>query len=193
MDWYKLTPLWEGNKQVIEQGLPHEELSPPWQILVLGDISPTRHLQLLTGEPIEVDVINMSYIDMDSDGVPDLIDSVQGPRMRRQVWLRTDSGNRLGYAVSWWETTNVENYLQQKALPIWKNLANIRAELYRETQKVQFGNSSQLEEAFNHEGPFWGRYYYFYHQKKALTLIYEVFSPHLSHYLGRCRSFSLPA
>ena len=33
--------------------------------MLLGDGSPTRHLELLTGEPVEVDVIDMSLIGMD--------------------------------------------------------------------------------------------------------------------------------
>ena len=67
-------------------------------MLLLGDGSPTRHVQLLTGEPTEVDVIDMSAIGMDSDNAPDIIQMLPGPRLRRQVWLRTASGQRLYYA-----------------------------------------------------------------------------------------------
>jgi len=52
--WYCLTPLWQG--ETVQNGLPHTQLAPAWQLLLLGDGSPTRHLQLLTGEPTEVDV-----------------------------------------------------------------------------------------------------------------------------------------
>ena len=47
--WHFLDILWEGNELVVKQGLPHQQLAPAWQILLLGDGSPTRHLQLLTG------------------------------------------------------------------------------------------------------------------------------------------------
>lgn len=107
--WHRLTPLWQGGEEVIQQGLPHAQLAPAWQLLLLGDGSPTRHLQLLTGEPTEVDVIDMSFIGMDLDSAPDLIEVVPGPRLRRQVWLRTASGQRLAYATSWWEASHVDS------------------------------------------------------------------------------------
>ncbi|NES71331.1 MAG: DUF98 domain-containing protein, partial [Okeania sp. SIO2D1] len=106
--WYSLAPLWQGGEEVVRQGLPHCQLSPAWQILLLGDGSPTRHLQLLTTEPTEVDVIDMSPIGMNLDNAPDLINAVPGPRLRRQVWLRTTSGQRLAYAASWWEASHVD-------------------------------------------------------------------------------------
>jgi chorismate lyase len=61
---------WQGDETDVKQGLPHSQLAPPWQILILGDGSPTRHLQLLTGEKTEVDVIDMSPIGDDEDGAP---------------------------------------------------------------------------------------------------------------------------
>jgi chorismate--pyruvate lyase len=189
--WHALEPLWEGGSEIVEQGLPHDELAPAWQILILGDISPTRHLRLLTGEPTQVDVIDMSPIGTESDGIPDLLHDVPAPRFRRQVWLQTASGQRLGYAVSWWEASHIDRYLQKRSLPIWENLSRLRTELYRDIQKIQYGQSAPLEEAFGQKGPFWGRYYLFYHQGKPLTLIYEVFSPYLTRYLGRGRLFSL--
>lgn len=152
--------------------------------MLLGDGSPTRHLQLLTGEPTEVDVIDMSAIGMSPDGAPPLIQTVPGPRLRRQVWLRTASGQRLAYATSWWENSHVDEYLQNKSLPIWASLAKLRTELYRDVQGIEYGDSKALELAFGQPGPFWGRYYLFWHHGKPLTLIYEVFSPYLAKYLG---------
>jgi chorismate lyase len=188
--WYALNPLWEGGEDVVEKGLPHEELAPAWQIMLLGDLSPTRHLKLLTGEPIAVDVIDLSPIGSDPDGIPELIRDIPVPRIRRQVWLCTASGQRLGYASSWWDAGRMDAYLQEKSIPIWDNLVRLRTELYRDIRKIQYGDSFPLEEAFDQKGPFWGRYYFFFYQQKPLTLIYEVFSPYLDKYLGRCRSFS---
>jgi len=182
--WHCLTPLWQGGEEIVQKGLPHTQLAPAWQLLVLGDGSPTRHLQLLTGEPTEVDVIDMSLIGMDLDGAPELIQAVPGPRLRRQVWLRTLSGQRLAYAASWWEASHVDEYLQNRALPIWASLTRLRTELYRDVQGIHYGNSSALESAFKQPGPFWGRHYLFWHHRKPLTLIYEVFSPYLTKYLG---------
>jgi len=182
--WHCLTPIWQGGEDIVQQGLPHTQLAPAWQLLLLGDGSPTRHLQLLTSETTEVDVIDMSAIGMDLDGAPRLIEAVPGPRLRRQVWLRTTSGQRLAYATSWWEASHVDEYLQNRSLPIWASLARLRTELYRDVQGIHYGNCSTLATAFEQAGPFWGRHYLFWHHGQPLTLIYEVFSPYLTKYLG---------
>lgn len=153
-------------------------------MLLLGDGSPTRHLQLLTGEPIEVDVIDMSPVGLDLDGAPESVQVVPGPRLRRQVWLRTASGQRLAYATSWWEASHVDDYLQNRSIPIWASLTRMRTELYRDVQGIYQGHSPELEQAFEQQGPFWGRHYLFWHHRQPFTLIYEVFSPYLTKYLG---------
>jgi chorismate lyase len=180
--WNALEPIWQGGAELVQTGLPHQQLPPAWQILLLGDGSPTRHLQLLTGEPTEVDVIDMSAIGMDNDYAPSSLQVVPGPRVRRQVWLRTASGQRLAYATSWWEARHVDEYLENKSLA---SLAKLRTELYRDVQGLYYGDSPVLAEAFGEAGPFWGRHYLFWHRGEPLTLIYEVFSPYLQRYLGQ--------
>jgi chorismate lyase len=182
--WNMLEPTWTGNAEVVKSGLPHDRLPPAWQMLLLGDGSPTRHLQLLTGEPTEVDAIDMSEIGMDEDNAPEALQMLPGPRVRRQVWLRTASGQRLGYATSWWEARHVDEYLENKSLPIWVSLAKLRTELYRDVQGIYCGESPALSEAFGEQGKLWGRHYLFWHHGQPLTLIYEVFSPYLQRYLG---------
>ncbi len=182
--WYALDPVWQAGEEIVNQGLPHSQLSPAWQILLLGDGSPTRHLRLLTGEPTEVDVIDMSLIGADEDGAPAQIQVVPDPRLRRQVWLRTASGQRLAYAASWWDANHVDEYLQNRSLPIWESLSRLHTELYRDIQGIYCGYSDELEVAFAEKGPFWGRHYLFWHDRQPLTLIYEVFSPYLCKYLG---------
>jgi len=182
--WHALEPIWQGDEKAIAQGLPHHQLAPAWQMLLLGDGSPTRHLQLLSGEPTEVDVIDMSPIGMERDNAPEQIQVVPGPRIRRQVWLRTASGQRLAYATSWWEASHVDDYLQNRSIPVWASLARMRTELYRDVQGIHYGHSAELEAAFGIPGPFWGRHYLFWHHKQPFTLIYEVFSPYLTRYLG---------
>jgi len=182
--WQGLNPIWEGGEEVVQRGLPHWQLAPAWQILLLGDGSPTRHLRLLTGEPIEVDLIDMSPIGEYADEAPKVIEAVPGPRLRRQVWLRTASGQRLAYATSWWELSHVDEYLQNRSLPIWDSLSQLHTELYRDIQGLYYGDSLILEQAFAEPGPFWGRHYLFWHHGQPITLIYEVFSPYLARYLG---------
>lgn len=185
--WYSLDLLWQGDQTAVQQGLPHSQLPPAWQILILGDGSPTRHLQLLTSEKTCVDVIDMSLIGTVDDGAPLQIAAVPQPWLRRQVWLRTSSGQRLAYAVSWWDANHVDEYLENRNLPIWDSLSHLHTELYRDIQGLYYGHSAALETAFQEKGPFWGRHYLFWHDRKPLTLIYEVFSPYLRKYLGPMR------
>ncbi|WP_036477183.1 chorismate lyase [Myxosarcina sp. GI1] len=182
--WHSLQPIWQGGEAAIQQGLPHQQLAPTWQILLLGDGSPTRHLQLLTGEKTEVDVIDMSIVGNNRDGAPSEVEAIGKPRLRRQVWLRTASGQRLAYAASWWDAERVDDYLQNRSLPIWESFSRLHTELYRDVRGICYGNSSALESAFGETGAFWGRHYLFWHDRQPLTLIYEVFSPYLRKYLG---------
>ena len=182
--WYALTPIWEGGAEIVEKGLPYTQLAPAWQILLLGDGSPPRQLQLLTGERIEVDVIDMSLIGTDNDGAPSQIEAVPQPRLRRQVWLHAASGQRLAYAASWWDANHVDEYLQHRSLPVWENLSRLHVELYRDIEGIFCGHSEALEKAFEQKGPFWGRHYLLWHHKQPITLIYEVFSPCLRQIIG---------
>jgi chorismate lyase len=183
--WHSLKPIWSGGKDSIQTGLPHQQLSPTWQILLLGDGSPTHLLQLLTGEKTEVDVIDMSLIGTKDDDAPTEIEVIPEPRLRRQVWLRTASGQRLAYAASWWNAGNVDDYLQNRSLPVWRSLTDLHTELYRDVRGVYYGHCPELETAFGQKAPFWGRHYLFWHNRQPLTLIYEVFSPYLEKYLGK--------
>jgi chorismate lyase len=182
--WHALKPIWQGGKEVVQQGLPHHQLAPTWQMLLLSDGSPTHILQLLTGEPTEVDVIDMSLIGQQADGAPEEVKAIYEPRLRRQVWLRTESGQRLAYAASWWNAGVVDDYLQNRSQPVWRSLATLHTELYRDVRGVYYGNCPALEAAFGEKAPFWGRHYLFWHDRQPLTLIYEVFSPYLQKYLG---------
>ena len=184
-NWHSLEPIWQGGKEIVQQGLPHQQLAPTWQMLLLGDGSPTHHLQLLTGERTEVDVIDMSLIGKCDDGAPNEIKFISEPRLRRQVWLRTASGRRLAYAASWWNASNIDDYLQNRSLPVWRSLSTLHTELYRDVRGVYCGYSPGLEAAFGEKAPFWGRHYLFWHDRQPLTLIYEVFSPYLRKYLGK--------
>lgn len=183
--WHALDILWQGGEETVQQGLPHSQLAPAWQILLLGDGSPTRHLKLLTGDSIEVDVIDMANIGATLDGAPPQVETIAEPRLRRQVWLQTASGQRLAYATSWWDANHVDEYLRNRDIPIWDSLSHLHTELYRDIQGIYYGNSPALELGFGEKGPFWGRHYLFWHHKKSLTLIYEVFSPYLQKYLGK--------
>jgi len=55
----------------------------------------------------------------------------------------TTSGQRL-HATSWWEASHVDEYLQNRALPIWASLTRLRTELYRDV-----GDSLVTQPALN--------------------------------------------
>ena len=184
LPWYLVANAWECPADQAHLRAPFAELSTTWKLLLLSDGSVTRHLQLLTGEPTTVDVLSMTAIGMDGDGAPACISEIPGPRLRRQVVLHNQSGQRLAYAASWWQEDEVNTYLRDKALPIWVSLASQKAELFRDIRQLFYGESAALDELFGSTGPYWGRYYFFWHDQRPLTLIYEVFSPAIQEYLN---------
>lgn len=163
-------------------------LSPTWRMFLLGDGSPTRHLRLLTGSKTEVDVLGMLPVGKDSCGAPSEVEQVASPWLLRQVFLRNSRGERLGYAASWWNEEEVKRYLEDTSIPIWLSLAKHKVEIFREICGLCEGTNEWLAKSFGYDGPFFGRHYVFWHNKKPLTLIYEVFSPHLERYLGPVRA-----
>jgi len=89
---------------------------------------------------------------MDLDGAPDLI-QVAGAAITAAGGLRTTSGQRLAYATSWWEASHVDEYLQNRALPIWASLTRLRTELYRDV-RIHYGNSAAFRVSLEQPGPF---------------------------------------
>eukprot|EP00850_Spirogloea_muscicola_P001615 SM000006S19380 [mRNA] locus=s6:419977:421148:+ [translate_table: standard] len=166
-------------------GALRRRLAPPWRVLLLSDGSVTRHLQLLADcGAIAADCFQMAPIGQDVAGLPPSVALIPGPRLQRQVFLRSSSGQALVYAASWWATETAAAVLQQVQRPMWVSLSAQRTELFRDVQRLYLGYSKPLERAFGTEGPFWARLYVFYRDGKAITLIYEVFSPALDQYLG---------
>ncbi|MGL5076801.1 MAG: chorismate pyruvate-lyase family protein, partial [Waterburya sp.] len=80
--------------------------------------------------------------------------------------------------------SHVDDYLQNRSLPVWRSLSTLHTELYRDVRGICYGYSPTLELEFGQKAPFWGRHYLFWHDRQPLTLIYEVFSPYLEKYLG---------
>ena len=151
--------------------------------MLLGDGSPTRHLRLLTGEPVAVDLIAMEAEQDDHPGAPDEVSELQAPLLRRQVWL-TCGTTPLAWAESWWNQTQADLHLQDRNQPIWRSLTQGRSELFREVDGLALVESAWLKQTFGHQGPFWSRHYRFFRRGEALTVIREVFSPQLETWLG---------
>ncbi|MEN9229002.1 MAG: chorismate lyase [Gloeomargarita sp. HHBFW_bins_205] len=180
LPWWRLDCRWQGEEAQLLPGM----LAPWWRLLLLSDGSLTRHLQFLTGQEIAVQVIDMAPVGWRLDGAPPEVQQVEGPWVRRQVWLQTATGERLVYATSWWPAAVVDRYLHNRDWPIWTSLRALRLELYRDIRRLYYGDCPALAQAFASPGPFWGRHYLFWHQGRPLTLIYEVLSSGLERYLG---------
>ena len=175
--------LWEEKATafLVANALP--KISGAWKLMLLGDGSPTRHLQLLTNHETKIRLISMQIDPLFKKEGPREIDQLKEPLIRRQVWIRNQNKN-LAWAESWWNSQQVSQNLKSKEEPIWKNLTQDRSELFREVDSISIVNSNWLEEEFCFKGPFWSRNYRFFRNKKPLTIIREVFNPLLETWLG---------
>ena len=160
-----------------------QKLPGPWQLMLLGDGSPTRHLRLLTGHEVKVKLIAMEYENTANQEAPVEVKELEPPLLRRQVWLTCNS-QTLAWAESWWNHQAAELHLKNKEQPIWKSLTQGRSELFREVDGLALVNADWLESEFEEDGPFWSRHYRFFRQEKELTVIREVFNPQLQTWLG---------
>lgn len=176
-------PLWQARATERPEAPIGADLSGPWKLLLLGDGSPTRHLQLLSGLPVEVELIAMAAEPEGAVGAPAEVAHLADPLLRRQVWL-TCGAQTLGWAESWWNRAEAEAHLLDRRLPIWRSLTVGRAELFREVDGFAQVREPWLEQRFGCGGPFWSRHYRFFRQGRALTVIREVFSPALERWLG---------
>lgn len=177
-------PRWQLNLSDGSTTAGDELLSGPWRLLLLGDGSPTRHLESLSGQPVEIELIAMAADTPAGGGPPPLeISELEGPLLRRQVWLCC-GGQALAWAESWWNQEQANTNLRERNQPIWRSLTAHRAELFREVDGLAQVDAPWLEQRFGRPGPFWSRHYRFFRGGKELTVIREVFSPELERWLG---------
>ncbi|MBL6740662.1 MAG: chorismate lyase [Synechococcus sp. BS301-5m-G54] len=175
--------LWQAPTAAVLTGEGPRQLPGPWRLMLLGDGSPTRHLRLLTGQAVAVDLIGMTPEPLDHPDAPPEVKELTPPLLRRQVWLHCD-GLPLAWAESWWNQTEADLHLRDRNQPIWRSLTEGRSELFREVDGLALVNADWLELTFGLRGPFWSRHYRFFRGGKALTVIREVFSPQLETWLG---------
>ena len=183
--------------------IPAVRLSPLWQTVVLGDGSLTRTLQLLTGRPTCVSVIDVVDVG-DADVVaPPETAQLRGPLCRRRVWLRSGDaagstnggGVILAYAVSWWNADDYRSIMAEAAaLPIGRTMATARLEAHRQLLSVWRSEPPGVDAGALAAGlgcadgsardGVWSRHYMLHSGGRPLTLICEVFSPRLAALLG---------
>ena len=58
--------------------------------MLLGDGSPTRHLQLLTKQETKVKLIGMEIDELSLKDAPEEINQLKTPLIRRQVWIENN-------------------------------------------------------------------------------------------------------
>ena len=165
----------------MENNLP--QIPGAWKLMLLGDGSPTRHLQLLTKKETSIKLIAMQSDAFSHKEAPNEIKQLKKPLIRRQVWIE-NSSNTLAWAESWWNKKEAEHHMKNKNQPIWQSLTQGRSELFREVDGLALVRSDWLEAKFQHHGPFWSRHYRFFRHQKELTVIREVFNPTLEIWLG---------
>ena len=175
--------IWEAPTHAVQSCRAASILPGPWQLMLLGDGSPTRHLHLLTGQEVTVQLIGMESECEHSQDAPIEVEELKKPLLRRQVWLQCGI-NTFAWAESWWNLSEAEKHLQDKDQPIWRSLTEDRSELFREVDGLALVNADWLESKFKKEGPFWSRHYRFFRNKQELTVIREVFNPELEKWLG---------
>ena len=175
--------LWQAPTEAVLSGEGPRQLPGAWRLMLLGDGSPTRHLRLLTGEPVAVDLIAMEPEHEPPTEAPPEVADLKGPLLRRQVWLNC-GGTPLAWAESWWNQAEADLHLRDRNLPIWRSLTQGRSELFREVDGLALVEAEWLDHTFGHRGPFWSRHYRFFRGGIALTVIREVFSPQLETWLG---------
>ena len=151
--------------------------------MLLGDGSPTRHLHLLTGQEVSIELIAMESDPLPNQRAPKEIKELKKPLLRRQVWLKCGK-ETFAWAESWWNLVQAERHLQNKEQPIWMSLTKDRYELFREIDGLSLVQANWLNTKFNEVGPFWSRHYRFFRDQKELTVIREVFSSKLEKWLG---------
>jgi chorismate--pyruvate lyase len=185
----RLHQLWGMGVETLALDALPVALSGPWRLLLLGDGSPTRHLESLSGQPVEIELIAMApetAAAADASGgapPPPEVGELAAPLLRRQVWLRCGD-QTLAWAESWWNQSQADAHLQRREQPIWRSLTSDRAELFREVDGLAQVNAPWLEQRFGASGPFWSRHYRFFRGGLPLTVIREVFSPALETWLG---------
>ena len=175
--------LWESSASVFLDKNKFPEIPGAWKLMLLGDGSPTRHLQLLTKTETKIELIGMNLDHELSKKTPKEINQLTKPLIRRQVWIKNNDIT-LAWAESWWNIDAVNTNLTNKKEPIWKNLTKDRSELFREVDTISIVDSHWLKKEFSFTGPFWSRNYRFFRNKKPLTIIREVFNPFIEKWLG---------
>ena len=77
--------LWKKNASFFLEENKFPDISGAWKLMLLGDGSPTRHLQLLTNKETKIELIGMNLDNKSHEEAPGEINQLKEPLIRRQV------------------------------------------------------------------------------------------------------------
>ena len=86
-------------------GMLSRLVSPTWRVMLLSDGSVTRHLKLLTEKTVHVDLVQQRQIGkgaIDNKILANDVEQIPGPRVQREVFLSSDTGEQMAYGESFW-------------------------------------------------------------------------------------------
>jgi chorismate lyase len=185
------TEYWKADGDGELPRIPWSVLSPPWQVLLLGDGSPTRQLRLMSSSNTRMELIDVVDVGDDLTSAPLAAARVCGPRIRRRIMFENEGGSALMFAVSWWNRDAYQRIMIAPNLAIGFNISASRVELYREFVDISSGHAPQLNRGeFKDAGELWARSYLMHTAGSVVALIHEVFSPALQSSIGAYRSAS---
>ena len=107
--------LWEETSSVFLDQNKYPDIPGAWKLMLLGDGSPTRHLQLLTKKETKIELIGMNLDNELSKETPKEIHQLTKPLIRRQVWIKNNE-RKLAWGESWWNIEQVKINLTNKTL-----------------------------------------------------------------------------
>jgi len=172
--------LWTDTLSNVQSHAP-VRLSPSWRLMLMGDCSPTRNLQLLVEGEISVDLLSMQPVGRSQ--LPSLSNSneLASPLLRRQI-LKHHGRQTLMWAESFWNQQTAQEHLHEQTQSIFHNLRRDRVELLREIDVLGQVQDKWLQEYFGQKPPFWYRLYRLFKAGQVLTVIQEVYSPVVESY-----------
>nr|QCI05472.1 hypothetical protein [Crouania attenuata] len=141
-----------------------------WQNILINDGSFTRNLKALTGQNIDIKLLQKSYKQKS-----------QLLRSNRKVFLYAKNYPYITFARSLCvlENVNRQNNIVYTNKPIGQSIIESNIDIHKKIYEIYCGYSNELENIFKSSKLIWGRKYKLYYEAKSYLIIQEFFSPHL--------------
>ena len=156
---------------------PSVIIPPIWQTILLSDGSLTRHLEILLGTPVELQIQTIANIQLRDYSERFICSKICYPQISRLVWLRAHNKGNIVYANSIWNTKILSEFITNERLPIGRLFIDLELDICKQIYQIEYVHSYELERKFQYVGPFWSRQYFLMHHGEILASIQEFFSP----------------